>query len=92
MIEISSKIQFDKPDEKYVNDIRDPILAMQGEDDEYGTLYQIEEIQRRAAQTRLLKMPRCGHSPHRDQPGQVIAAIQSFLATLADAKAGDMPL
>ena len=78
--------------ENYVNDIRDPILAIQGEDDEYGTLYQIEEIQRRAAQTRLLKIPHCGHSPHRDQPEQVIAAIRSFLATLPDAGTGDMPL
>ena len=78
--------------ENYVNDIRDPILAIQGEDDEYGTLYQIEEIQRRAGQTRLLKIPRCGHSPHRDQPEQVMAAIHSFLATLPDVKTGDMPL
>jgi pimeloyl-ACP methyl ester carboxylesterase len=51
-----------------------PVLAIQGEDDEYGTLAQIEHIAQRLAQTRLLVLPRCGHSPHRDQPDAVIAA------------------
>ena len=53
-----------------------PILAIQGEDDEYGTLAQIERIAHALAQTRLLVLPRCGHSPHRDQPEAVIAAAQ----------------
>jgi pimeloyl-ACP methyl ester carboxylesterase len=45
-----------------------PVLAVQGEDDEYGTLAQIEAIQRRLPKTRLLVIADCGHSPHRDQP------------------------
>ena len=45
-----------------------PVLAAQGEDDEYGTMEQIEGIHRYAPQTALLKLARCGHSPHRDQP------------------------
>lgn len=64
--------------------IKAPILALQGEDDQYGTLYQIEEIQRRNARTRLFKIPECKHSPHRDQPDVVIGAVQSFLATLPE--------
>jgi pimeloyl-ACP methyl ester carboxylesterase len=66
--------------------IKAPILAIQGEDDQYGTLYQIEEIQRRNARTRLFKIPDCKHSPHRDQPDIVIGAVQSFLATLPELK------
>jgi len=62
--------------------IKAPVLAMQGEDDEYGSMYQIEEIQRHKPGTRILKIPKCGHSPHRDQPEQVLALTQSFLATL----------
>jgi pimeloyl-ACP methyl ester carboxylesterase len=62
--------------------IKAPVLAMQGENDEYGTLYQIEEIQRRLPGTRILKIPLCGHAPHRDQPDQVLALTQSFLSTL----------
>jgi pimeloyl-ACP methyl ester carboxylesterase len=45
-----------------------PVLAVQGEDDEYGTLAQIRAIERRLPKTRLLVIPKCGHSPHRDQP------------------------
>jgi pimeloyl-ACP methyl ester carboxylesterase len=52
-----------------------PVLAIQGEDDEYGTLEQIRCIARALAQTRLLVLPRCGHSPHRDQSEAVIAAV-----------------
>jgi len=62
--------------------LKAPVLAMQGENDEYGTMYQIEEIQRRKPGTRILRIPSCGHSPHRDQPDQVLALTQSFLATL----------
>ena len=64
--------------------IKAPILAIQGEDDQYGTLYQIEEIARRNARTRLFKIPECKHSPHRDQPDIVLGAVQSFLATLSE--------
>lgn len=65
--------------------IRCPILAIQGEDDEYGTMAQIDAIAAGATGARevqLLKLPACGHSPHRDQPEVVIAAIVGFLATL----------
>ena len=64
--------------------IRCPILAIQGVDDEYGTLEQIERIARGAVNTEveLLKLPDCGHSPHRDRPEAVIAATQKFIAGL----------
>ena len=64
--------------------IKAPILAIQGENDQYGTLYQIEEIQRRNARARLFKIPDCQHSPHRDQPDILMGAVQSFLATLPE--------
>lgn len=57
-----------------------PLLAIQGEDDPYGTLAQIDEIAARAPQTRLLKLPACGHSPHRDQSEAVTRAIEEFLS------------
>jgi pimeloyl-ACP methyl ester carboxylesterase len=59
--------------------IRCPLLAIQGVDDEYGTLEQIRGIARRLPQTELLEMPGCGHSPHRDQPEALIAAIEAFI-------------
>jgi pimeloyl-ACP methyl ester carboxylesterase len=62
--------------------IRCPILAIQGEDDEYGTMEQIASIARAAPQTRLLALPACRHSPHRDQPDAVLDAAKRFVATL----------
>lgn len=56
-----------------------PLLAIQGEDDPYGTMVQIEEIAARAPQTRLLRLPACGHSPHKDQPEAVNRSIAAFL-------------
>jgi pimeloyl-ACP methyl ester carboxylesterase len=59
--------------------IRCPVLAVQGEDDPYGTMDQINAIARRAPQARLLKLPACGHSPHRDQPAALTDAVVAFL-------------
>jgi pimeloyl-ACP methyl ester carboxylesterase len=59
--------------------IRCPLLAIQGLDDEYGTLEQIRGIARRVPQAQLLELPACGHSPHKDQPEAVIAAVTAFL-------------
>jgi pimeloyl-ACP methyl ester carboxylesterase len=63
--------------------IRCPILAIQGEDDEYGTMEQIASIAGAAADARLLALPACRHSPHRDQPRAVLAAARDFIAGIA---------
>jgi len=60
--------------------IRCPVLAIQGVDDEYGTLEQVRGIARRVPQTRVLELPACGHSAHRDQPDAVIEASVAMLA------------
>jgi pimeloyl-ACP methyl ester carboxylesterase len=59
-----------------------PLLAIQGEQDPYGTLRQIEGITpaRGALSTQVL--PNCGHSPQRDQPEKTREAIVEFLAPL----------
>ena len=57
-----------------------PLLAVQGVDDEYGTMEQIHRIARRLPQTQLLELADCGHSPHRDQPEQLITASTAFIA------------
>ncbi len=56
-----------------------PLLAVQGTDDEYGTLEQIRGIARRVPQTELLELPACGHSPQRDQPEALICAATEFI-------------
>jgi pimeloyl-ACP methyl ester carboxylesterase len=65
-----------------IGSITCPLLAIQGVDDEYGTMAQIDAVSARVAQTQRLELERCGHSPHRDQPDQVIAAVRDFVARL----------
>lgn len=59
--------------------IRCPVLAIQGEDDEYATMRQIEIIAEKVPGTQLLKLARCGHSPQRDQQAAVLAAVGAFV-------------
>jgi pimeloyl-ACP methyl ester carboxylesterase len=59
-----------------------PVLAMQGIDDAYGTLRQVEEIAPTAGRFELDVLEACGHSPHKDQPERVLARLQAFLATV----------
>lgn len=56
-----------------------PLLAVQGVDDEYGTLEQIRGIARRVPGTQLLELADCGHAVHRDQPAALIDASVGLL-------------
>ena len=69
--------------EEYLPGISVPVLIIQGEQDEYGTLRQVEAIERGCkgpVQSLILKD--CGHSPHRDQPEDTLKAINAFLSEL----------
>ncbi|WP_454675074.1 alpha/beta fold hydrolase [Achromobacter pestifer] len=68
--------------EDYLPRITCPVLAIQGVDDEYGSLAQIHSIRRHAPQTVLLEIPGCRHSPHKDQPDIVIQAVADFVGAL----------
>ena len=61
-----------------------PVLAVQGEQDAYGTMAQIDQIAQLAPQTQLLKLANCGHSPHIDQPEALLAGCKAW----ADARGG----
>lgn len=61
--------------------IHAPVLAMQGRDDTYGTLRQIEEIVP-AGPIRREVLPDCGHSPYRDQPQLTCELVARFLADI----------
>jgi pimeloyl-ACP methyl ester carboxylesterase len=56
-----------------------PLMAVQGTDDEYGTLEQIRGIARKVLQCELLELARCRHSPHKDQPDLLIRAATRFI-------------
>jgi pimeloyl-ACP methyl ester carboxylesterase len=69
--------------EECLSDIACPVLVIQGEDDEYGTLAQMEAIKSRVPGTETLVLQKCGHSPHRDQPEKTLAAITKFVQRVA---------
>jgi pimeloyl-ACP methyl ester carboxylesterase len=70
-----------------------PLLAIQGHDDPYGTMAQIDALggleinsssqiglqTKQIARRALLKLEQCGHSPHRDRAGAVIESVAQFV-------------
>lgn len=64
-----------------------PVLAVQGDRDEYATLAQIEKIARGAPRGKMAVLPQCGHSPHRERPEELIAVIARFLDELDEERA-----
>jgi pimeloyl-ACP methyl ester carboxylesterase len=68
----------------YLPQIRCPVLAIQGHDDEYGTMAQLDEIAARVkGDCELIKLERCGHAPFREQPGETLAAARRFVGRVA---------
>lgn len=65
--------------ESVVPDIRCPLLALQGEQDEYGSLQQVLRIQELLPSTEVITLADCGHSPHRDQAVALMAAVETFI-------------
>lgn len=72
--------------EEYLGAIRCPVFVIQGEDDEYGTLAQVDAIEAGSVgPVRRLVLPRCGHSPHRERLDVVLAAMAEFVRGVAAA-------
>ncbi|PQV53079.1 alpha/beta fold hydrolase [Paraburkholderia sp. BL21I4N1] len=60
--------------------IRQPLLAVQGHDDNYGTMAQIDTLAERVPHAQLAKLDACGHSPHRDATQALNDAIAAFIS------------
>lgn len=63
---------------------RCPILAIQGTDDEYGTLRQVQRIAELRPGTAVRVLEGCRHSPHLDRPDEVVEAIADFVGLRVD--------
>ncbi|PLX40182.1 MAG: alpha/beta hydrolase [Deltaproteobacteria bacterium] len=69
--------------ERFLQGVTVPLLAVQGYNDEYGTLAQIEAIINGApVEVETLLLPECGHSPHKEKQEETLAAIQKFILGL----------
>jgi pimeloyl-ACP methyl ester carboxylesterase len=71
--------------EEFLPRIRCPILAIQGLDDQYGTIAQVRAIARQSGgPVEILPLAECRHSPQRDQAEAVLAAIAGFVKQIEE--------
>lgn len=68
--------------EPFLDAIRCPVLVLQGAQDEYGTIKQVESIQARIPSASALILENCKHAPHRDQRTATLSAVKQFLRTI----------
>lgn len=67
-----------------------PVLIIQGEDDEYGTLKQVTEITGHVkGKASSLIIPSVGHTPHREATDVVLASAASFIRECLNRDLGD---
>jgi pimeloyl-ACP methyl ester carboxylesterase len=61
-----------------------PVLLIQGRDDEYGTLSQLDAIESQVSgRVERIELNDCRHSPYRDQPDATLSAIVEFVSNLS---------
>lgn len=71
--------------------LRIPVLAIQGADDQYGTVAQIEEIENRIySPVEVEILADCKHSPFLEQPAKTLEAISVFCARLERIEAAEV--
>jgi len=71
--------------ESFLPEIQSPLLVIQGENDPYGTLAQVDAIESGAGgPVQKLVLASCGHSPHIDCRQRIIDAINAFVRQIDD--------
>ena len=66
--------------EQFLADIHAPTLVIQGVEDEYFSMNQVDLIVAAVPNARYVALAHCGHSPHRDQQDDVLNAVAAFVA------------
>lgn len=73
--------------------LRVPVLAIQGADDQYGTLAQIREIENRIySPVDVEILADCRHSPHLEQPERTLAVIADYCLRLSRIEAAEVEM
>ncbi|MCK5836248.1 MAG: alpha/beta hydrolase [Desulfobacula sp.] len=68
--------------EKFLKYIKIPVLALQGRQDQYGTLEQLSAIKAGIETCDIKIIDNCGHSPHHEQQETVLAIMANFIRKL----------
>jgi pimeloyl-ACP methyl ester carboxylesterase len=74
--------------EEYLPGIDCPVLVVQGDADAYGTLAQVDAIERGVpndVSVERLVVHGCGHAPHLERPAETTEAVVEFVRRLAQA-------
>jgi pimeloyl-ACP methyl ester carboxylesterase len=74
--------------EPHVARVRCPVLAIQGEDDEFFTAAQLEALARLVPQLEVLRIPGAGHYPMHQARNEVLAAAIRFIRSATAASTG----
>jgi pimeloyl-ACP methyl ester carboxylesterase len=69
--------------EELLPDVECPLLLIQGEDDQYGTMAQLDAIEARAAGPVERVHLACRHAPHLEAPEETVPAIAGFVRRVA---------
>ncbi|MDL2231280.1 alpha/beta hydrolase [Porphyromonadaceae bacterium OttesenSCG-928-L07] len=67
--------------ECFLPQISCPVLVVQGDHDEYGTVEQVNSILNHSSGRSEKFMPDAGHTPHREKADELIEAVVKFLRT-----------
>jgi pimeloyl-ACP methyl ester carboxylesterase len=69
--------------EEYLIDITSPVLVIQGEDDDYGSIKQVEAIVGQVSGfSQKLIIPNCGHRPHHQAREIVLREMTRFIKNI----------
>lgn len=71
--------------EEHLSAVKAPVLVVQGTDDPYGTLLQLEAIERKCGgRVHRCVLERCGHTPHREQRERTLSSMAAFVRELRE--------
>jgi pimeloyl-ACP methyl ester carboxylesterase len=74
---------------EYLAFIRVPVAILQGADDQYGTIRQIEIAREECyCPVDVTEIPGAGHQPHREAPGATLDAISEFAGRILQGHEG----
>jgi len=69
--------------EDYLPRMTCPVLAIQGDQDHFGSYAQLESIQKNAGgPARILYIEGCGHIPHKQAKDQVLDTMADFILNI----------
>ncbi len=68
--------------EEYLGKITVPFLAIQGENDQYGSYAQLMTIKKNAPKSDIYHFPACGHTPHLQHKEKTLQMISDFIVKL----------